>query len=336
MQSSAMKGPGRAEKTAAAAAMAVLAAVVAGVMIQQARFSPAVQVAGALARGATGAASPGRSGDILDPWPAGLSPMGGREEFPAATLSDKIDGKAELYLSAGFVKLVSQRARIGADPGSWMEIFVYDMGSPANAFSVWSSQKRPEAAEVALADYGYRAGNEVCLVHGRFYVELVGTDAREATSQAAAALARAFVARTPVSEHAAASAEEAILPRDGMIPGTLALVPADVFGFDRLKSVFVARYRDGAAEVALFAARRQTAEEAARQASELRAFWIDECGGSEAAGAPAGAAVVDVGGGFEAVFSSGRFLIGVHQAGSLAEARRWVAVLRARTAEAKP
>jgi hypothetical protein len=344
MHSTSTRIPGPGEKAVSASVVVVVAGVLVGMFLQQARFSPAVQVAGALAAAAP--ASVGRQ-DLLSPWPAGSAPMGASEAFSAATLSDKIDGKAELYLSAGFVRLDCQRIRMGADPDSWIEMFVFDMGTPSNAFSVWSSQKRPDASDAGLADYSYRAENELCLVHGKFYVEMVGADARPSTLQGAEGLARAFVDRTAVTEHANMGSEQALFPKENQIPGSVALVSSDVFGSDRLKSVFLGRYKEGADEVTLFMARRNAPANALREAADLRTFLVQDCGGKEVAPkgfqspgiadagrthAPSAGAltIVDMGGGFDAVFVSGPYLAGVHQAASQAVAERWADILRRR------
>jgi hypothetical protein len=155
---------------------------------------------------------------------------------------------------------------------------------------------------------------------------------------AAEALARSFVGATAVSEHANVGADQALFPSEGLVPGSVALISSDVFGFDRLKDVFVARYRDGAGEVTLFAARKGSPEEAARAADELRGFFVDDCGGKAAPtpSSPSGAAVIDLDGRFEAVFASGPYLAGVHQAADRASAERWLAVLGARLSGGHP
>src|SRR5271157_4178434 len=163
MQHSKARSPGPGERAIAACALAALAVVLAGVCIQQSRFDPAVMIS---AGGPPAAPAPGMPG-LLEGWPAGLSPMSGAEAFSPGTLSDKIDGKADLYLSAGFVSLRDQRVALAGSAGSWMEMLVFDMGLPANAFSVFSSQRRPNAADASIADYSYEADNELCLVHGR-------------------------------------------------------------------------------------------------------------------------------------------------------------------------
>ena len=316
----------------AAGALAVLAAVLAGVCIQQSRFDPAVMVAAA-----AGQAAPAPAG-LLERWPEGVSPMSGAEAFTQGTLSDKIDGKAELYLSAGFVSLRSQRLSLASAQGAWMEILVYDMGRPSSAYSVFSSQRRPNAADAGMGDYSYEADNELCLVHGRYYVEVVCSGSSDPARRAAEALARAYMGSTPVDEHANVGAEQALFPTEGLIAGSIALVPSDVFGLDPLSNVFVARYRDGAGELTLFAARRDAPGAAAREAAELRGFFVTDCGGKEAPAPPSppGASIIEVDGAFEAVFSSGPYVAGVHQAPDRASAQRWLGVISRRVAGERP
>lgn len=316
----------------AAGALAVMACVLAWVCIRQARFDPAVTVAAVAAP-----AAPAPAG-LVEPLPAGLSPMSAAEAFTPGTLSDKIDGKADLYLSAGFVLMRSQRVRLAGGPGSWMEMLVYDMGLPANAYSVYSSQRRPNAADAGLGDYSYEADNELCLVHGRYYVEVVCSDSSDAARGAAEALARSYIGSTAVAEHANVGAEQALFPTEGLVAGSIALEPSDVFGLDQLNNVFVARYRDGRSELTLFAARRDAPGKAAREAAELRGFFVKDCGGKETPPPPypPGAAIIEMDGGFEAVFSSGPYIAGVHQAPDRESAQRWLGAISRRIAGARP
>ena len=252
--------------------------------------------------------------------------MSATEAFAPGTLSDKIDGKAEVYLSAGVAGLRCQRLALDAAPSSWIELFVFDMGTPSNAYAVYSSQRRSDVTDLELADYAYRAGNEIALVHGAFYVEVVATDEGPATIEAARALAAAYVAATPVAAHADVSSDQALFPREGLVPGSVTLLSTDVFGFDGLGNVYVARFHDGGDELTLFLARRGGAAEAAAAAAALRGFFVGDCGGKEVSRPelPTGAVIIDTGGSFEGVFSAGAFLAGVHQAPSREGAERWI------------
>jgi hypothetical protein len=328
-----IRRPSARETAASLAVCLVLGAAAAWLFRAQGEFSPAVSIvfheAGDGAAPAPPRATPP---DLLSPWPSGITRMSPAEAFSPESLSDKIDGKAEVYLAAGVAGLRCQRVTPAASPASWIELFVYDMGKPANAFSVFSSQKRSDVTDLRLADYAYRAGNQLAFVHGRYYVEIVATDEAPATAAAAAALAGAYVAATAVTTHADVSADSARFPQDGLIAGSVTLLSADAFGFDGLKDVFVARYREGAGELTLFVARRAGSAEAAADAAALRGFFVGDCGGREIAppASPAGAAIIDEGGSFEGVFTSGAFLAGVHQAPTRESAGRWMMRLAGR------
>jgi hypothetical protein len=327
------------EQTISLCIVAALGGVLAGMLLQQTRFNPAVNVA--LAVAAKPAAAPGpavRIPDLLASWPAGLRPMSAAETFAPATLSDKIDGKAELYLSAGFVALTCQRVALSGAADAWMEMYVFDMGNPANAYSVYSSQRRPEAVDATVGDYGYLAGNQLCLVHGKYYLEVIAAEAKDSTMQAADTLARGFVRATAVTEHANVADEQSLFPGDGMIEGTLSLFSSDVFGFDRLQHVFVARYREGPDEVPLFLTRRATPAEAAELAKAFHRFLVHDCGGTELS-PPAdlpGAVIVDLGGAFDGVFVAGSIMGGIHQAPNREAAERWMRRLHQSVHQGKP
>lgn len=334
--------PAPAERLASAAVLLVLAAALAYVLVRQGQPNEAVLVAATAARHAAEAtpAAPAESAaagapDLFASLPAGLAVMSPAEQFTPATLSDKIDGKAELYFSAGFVSLGCQRLAVAATPGSWMEVFVFDMGAPANAFSVYTAQKRHQVTEVPVGDYGYQADNQLCLVHGRYYVEIVATDSANETTGGALSLARSFVSSTAVEDHADMSKEQSLFPRDGLLPESITLLSADVFGFDRLQDVFIARYRDGDASLTLFLTRRDTPASAVQLAADYRGFLVQDCGGTETgeASTPSGGVVIDMGGAFECVFAEGVFMAGVHEAPSVELAARWANRLAGRLQE---
>ena len=319
--------PSTRETAAAAGVLMMLGAVLIWMLTAQANFSPASGMP-FLPAGAAAAPASARAEipDLLSSWPAVLRPMSTAEAFSPATLSDKIDGKAEVYLAAGVTGLRCQRLALAAAPTAWIELFVFDMGKPTNAFSVFSSQKRSDVTDLQLADYAYRAGNQLVFVHGPFYVELVATDEAPSTVDAENALARSYIVATAVSVHADVSTDAARFPPDGLVAGSVTLLSTDVFGFDGLKDVFVAHYRDGKDELTLFVARRATVADASAGAEALRGFFLNDCGGKEIARppSPAGAVIIDEGQSFEGVFTSGAFLLGVHQAPSRESVERWM------------
>ena len=59
--------------------------------------------------------------DLVQYAPDELAQLSPAESFGPENLSEKIDGKAELYFSAGFAKLLSQRFAVKEDSTAWME-----------------------------------------------------------------------------------------------------------------------------------------------------------------------------------------------------------------------
>lgn len=298
-----------------AAVLACLLAIAAGLVWTQSRFNPAVVnfLQGEAARARGPAAAPAAAEPIL-PLSEGMSALTPAEHFDRETLSDKIDGKAELYLSAGFLRLDCQRLALAAQPELWVEVFLYDMGSFENAYAVFSAQRRADAAMLDFAEFAYRAENALFFVHGPFYTEMIasGTDERLRTSMDA--LARAFILGRPVAQ--AAIAERGLFPKTGLVETSISLIPADAFGVAGLDRVFTATYRKPAgAELTAFLSRRSDPQEAAALAGAYVDFLKTYGGEVKASDEPVpGGTVVAILDMFEVVFSQGPFLAGIHEA----------------------
>ena len=141
--------------------LSILMVIGVGIFITQFRFNPGVLKKDVLLQ-ASNKDKPSPqlvSNAYFVPLPEGLQPLTESEIFDARNLSDKIDGKAELYLSSGFTRLVSQRFRDERQADLWVEAFVYDMGNNQNAFSVFSAQRREDAESLGLTQHAYRTSN---------------------------------------------------------------------------------------------------------------------------------------------------------------------------------
>jgi hypothetical protein len=107
--------------------------------------------------------------------PAGFKALSEIETYNSENLYEKIDGKAPLYIEAGFAKLFTRRLVNKDNESLWLELFVYDMGTAKNAFSVYSLQQRPDAQIMVDMGFAYKTANALYLTAGSYYVELVGS-----------------------------------------------------------------------------------------------------------------------------------------------------------------
>jgi hypothetical protein len=233
------------------------------------------------------------------------------ESFGSENLSEKIDGKAELYLSAGFLGLRAQRFAEVAKPEQWLELFVYDMGNRQNAFSVFSTQRRADAEDVILAQSAYHTENALFFQQGQFYVEIIGSSGQMV--ERLLAIGENFVRRHPSKEEELG--EVALFPRTALIPGSIALLAENVFGFDRLNHTYIGRYRFSGMELTAFLAHQQSVEGAKEMASAYHQFLLENGGKDAVMAVPIPDAwLVKVFDTFDLVFVHDSYLAGVHEA----------------------
>ena len=315
--------------------LGILVVIAVGVYRAQFDPNPAVQqMAPALQAGDKIQAAPPASAEtsLIIPLP-GQTPLSPPETFDTATLSDKINGKAELYLSAGFARLHSQRLEDKSAGDVWMEVFVYDMQTPQNAFSVFSAQRRDDAKQLDIARYAYQTPNALFFVHGSFYVEIVASDISPTIIQPMIALAETFIAGQPVE--AQTIGENELFPGDGLVETSISLVSADAFGYDRFDQIFTATYQLQDSELMAFYSRRETPQEAEALVSSYRDFLISFGGETVESGSGIKTAqmiyILDT---YEIVFSHGLYLAGVREAADRQTARELALKLFDRIKEA--
>ena len=318
--------------------LGILAVIAGGIFFVQFNFNPAVQpVTSVLSAGHQNHTVPTDSSEqSLISFPSGQVPLDALETFDAADLSDKINGKAELYLTAGFIRLHSQRFEDKTAGDVWMEVFVYDMQSTQNAFAVFSAQRREDAQPVNIGQYAYQTRNALFFVHGSFYVEIIASEVSETIPQSMRSFAEAFIAQHPI-EATPAIAEKRIFPEEGLVADSIALVSADAFGYDRFDQIFTATYRLKDAELMAYISSRKTPREAEALAFGYQEFLTTFGGETAEFDSPiASAKMIYILDTYEIVFAHGAYLAGVREAEDKQTARELAMRLFKRIKAADP
>lgn len=309
-----MAHPGRVETCVGFFILAVLAGILYSILAVQSLYDPtlfkALELKGNVAVTGPIPQPPGAVGSFAGFVPEGIKAVGGEETFDSETLSDKIDGKAELYLSAGFIRLTTQRFSREGDPKSWFELYVYEMGDDKDAFSVYSLQKRKDGQKAGLGAFAYTTENALFFVSGSKYIEIVAAGA--GLGDQMFSLAKKLEGGHPAE--AAENSEFALFPTESLDQGSISLHLSDVFGFAGLDNVYTAKYQVGSYEVTAFISKRKDAEESAALAADYSRFLLEN--GASELGEISGALglklfkVFDT---FEAVLQKGPFFAGAHE-----------------------
>lgn len=243
----------------------------------------------------------------------GLQPMTPPENYDPITLSDKIDGKAELYLSAGFVHMHCRRLALVSDSSLWMELFIYDMADYANGFAVYSRQRRSGAHPLELTPDAYRSANGIFLVHGPYYMEIIGSAPSNILQEKMIAQANAFILANPIA--AAQLDERSLFPENGLVADSIALTPTNAFGLEGFDQVFTAQYQFNGHSATAFISRRSSSAEATALASTYTDFLITYGGQKRVPPAEAPPmALIEILDLYEIIFSRGTFIAGIREA----------------------
>ena len=247
--------------------------------------------------------------------PAGFAAFSDMETYDSENLYEKIDGKAPLYTESGFEKLLTRRFADKNNPDKiGMEIYVYDMGDVRNAFCVYSTQRRAEAEPLPDMKFAYKAGNALFLVHGKYYIEIIGFSEADNLSKAIIEAAQKCRSNLVVSDETDIP-ELNFLPSENLVAESAKLYLKNTFGFEGLTNTFTAQYKFGNNVITAFFSKRPDKKDAQQVTENYYNFLINNGGTKKsAANKIPDCKIVDLDGSTELIFTTGTFVAGIHEA----------------------
>jgi len=312
----------------------ILAGIGTGVFIKQFYFNPAVlSIQQLMPEENTSPDSvpdpmDSENGNKLIPVPEGMDSMTMPEKFGPDTLYEKINGKAELYLTAGFKLLLCHRLKVkeSGEPGLWMEVYVYQMDSGKNAFAVYSRQRRNDGVALDLAEFSYKTQNAVFFTHGKYYVEVVGSAPEEKLFRFMNDFAGRFIKNIAVKS--SRKKEFELFPKEGLVPKSISLIPSNAFGYEKLNNIYIATYKKEGQQATLFLSNRKTSKDAEDLSNGYKTFL--EMFGGKILPLDIGvenALLVEIFGTYELFFTTGEYFCGVHESGDIESAKEMGRIL---------
>ncbi|MHC4695084.1 MAG: DUF6599 family protein [Planctomycetota bacterium] len=221
------------------------------------------------------------------------------EVYIADNLFEKINGKAPLYIESGFEKLHTQRLINKENQDLWMELFIFDMATLKNAFSVYSVQRRPNVQFLSNMQFGYRTADSPYFVHGKYYIEFIASSKSDELYKAIMEVAHNIQTNLPVDE-------------DKEIPDL-----ASAFGFEGFTDIFTVQYKLGDETITAFFSKRPDSGDAQLVAKSYYDFLLENGGELKTAmNKILEGKVVDFYDTTEIVSAAGPFVYGIHEAES--------------------
>lgn len=182
--------------------------------------------------------------------PSALTTRGWSEgplsRFGAETLYEKIDGRADYFVSRGFRTLTF--TTLVHDSGASVDVELYDMGVPENALGALTSEKDPQTRAASRdGSTFYIARNALFLARGASYVRAIGSDEGAAVRAQLEHLRGALEAGLPAAARPWAQAlfEDGL----GLAPDRITFSRENAFSFGFARDVTVALLPDGETEL---------------------------------------------------------------------------------------
>jgi hypothetical protein len=195
------------------------------------------------------------------------------EIYKPETLFEYIDGAAEAYLGYDFQQLlVSTFQKEGTESSVTLEI--YDLGTPLNAFGIFSSERYPEIPEVPFGLAGYLEGEVLNFIAGPYYVKLLCYNGEASTTDYLKEFAQAVDKK--IKEKGNWPAVFRLFPPAGLVKNSEKYIKKNFMGFDFLANGYAVSYRSGHDEYDAFVIEARTEGEAQSSHQKLLDFYAGE------------------------------------------------------------
>ncbi|MCX7920222.1 MAG: hypothetical protein N3A72_11605 [bacterium] len=180
--------------------------------------------------------------------------IGTTQHFDRQTIFDYMDGTGELYRSYSFRELVVQRYKPIQSNESEITVELFDMGSSADAFGIFSFEQMDEPVGIGQgSEYG---GGLLRFWKNRFFINIYMENETELAKQTILALGREIA--TAISENGTIPNLVAYLPQAGLIDRSIRyfhlqsglnyhyqLAEKNIFNLDSTTNALLAKYQFG-------------------------------------------------------------------------------------------
>jgi hypothetical protein len=193
------------------------------------------------------------------------------EIYTPDTLFEYINGEAEHYNDYDFVEMATASHARTDDELASLTIDIYDMGTPLNAFGIYSSYCRPELEFASIGEEAIVSELNIRFYKGRFFVQLSAGSMEQVVKEAVRVQAVSLADRIrPVEE----PAELSFLPRSGRVPHTLQYLARGFMGQAAFERALRASYRVSSGKCSAFVVLKESDEDARHALDEFRESLI--------------------------------------------------------------
>jgi hypothetical protein len=197
---------------------------------------------------------------VRDLRPDGLEPSNDVEIFKPENLYEKINGRAEYYLSYDMIWAVFGSFSSSNDGPSSIELAIYNMGSPTYSFGVFSGERSVGAPPLELGREAYYSEGSYYIWKGQYYIQISAIDTIHKLQQICLDMAEKITDKLNDSDEPVWGLQS--LPSKNRVPNSVQYFLIDALGHSFLHDTYTAKYQLDKNEIPVFLARQESAESA--------------------------------------------------------------------------
>jgi hypothetical protein len=182
------------------------------------------------------------------------------KQFTPENVYEQINGRASFFQAYDMINLTFVSFVKKDEDTKFINLSIYDMGSPTNAFGVFSSERSPGEPTLNLGRASYRSDANYFIWQGQYYIQIISSETTDEFQQAGLDLARSVTDALPDSGEQVWGL--AALPRTDLVPESVQYFKADALGLDFMRNTYTAEYRKGNVVVTAFLSRQESADSA--------------------------------------------------------------------------
>jgi hypothetical protein len=246
---------------------------------------------------------------------AGSTPKGWQifdevKQFTPENLYEQINGRAAFFLAYDMIRMTYVRFVNSDETTQFINLSIYDMGTPTNAFGVFSAERSQGESSLDLGRASYRSGANYFIWKGQYYIRIISAGTTDEFQRIGMDLAQ------KVTDFLLDSGEHVwglnALPLADRMPESVQYFKVDAMGLDFMRNTYTATYHKGNTMVTAFLSQQDSAESAQAKVMRYAAYakkygkGIDRLKAGEVE-----LVSCDMGGSYDVVYQKGRLIGGV-------------------------
>ncbi len=182
--------------------------------------------------------------------------------FTAENLYEQINGRAEYYIAYDVIGMTFASFEKKSDSNFSINLSIYDMGTPINAFGVFSGERSLELQRLELGRDAYRSGANYYIWQGQYYIQIIALDTLKELKYVGSKLAENLTNLLQDSGEPVWGLT--VLPKANRVPQSIQYFVVDAMGLDFMRNTYTAKYYKGETVLSIFLSQKNSSESAQR------------------------------------------------------------------------